>query len=371
MANTSSRDMVAIGIGDQTSQDVTNTFVSGATACIATVADATGATGVYLRPEDVTFSFSRNESDPENFGSTFNQMPGSLYSIEPTLSFTLPLRGGLHTDTPALDAARASIFAACGLQTVTPDASNPSLFVDYGLSDRDVTYQTVKVWRGTYNSTAAGESWVLTGCFFNVSMSFTAMEQATIQVDVFSSGITHNYNDSQATFPSSLDFQEYSVPQPLDYTPTLVNAGASIGIQASRPLTSGSISITNQTETAGDSNAPNGTITAPSGRTVEFTGDFITDYAGTASDIAGIDYRYLESNGTATTDMPQIFFNLGEAWDQAGAGVANALSFTIDAARITDVAKADFSGGRIINTLSGYAATRGTSSDVPFTIRAR
>ena len=366
----SKRDRVAIVIGAQTEQGSINAFVEDATAGIPGEADATGGTSVLSLAEDVNFGFSRVASDPTNYGATYYQKPGSLIRIEPTLSFSIPMRGGLFTDTPDLDESRALIFAGAGIgvnpSDVVPDTEDPSLFTSYNLAPFGVKYQTIKLWRGD-------ECWVFGDCFYNLAMSFEANEYAPMQVEVFA-GSSDYYGPTtlpapawDTSYPSSMGYQEY-LQNPSNYsdlTPSLNLAAMSIGSD-NRPLTSGSITVSNTTASIPDSNAPEGVIVSPEGRTVEFSGTFIEESDSTQSE-----YDYLASDGVGSSEMPSISFGLGRAWDQAGQGIANSLFFGINSARITGVDKASISADRVANTISGYAATTGSGTDIPFYIRGR
>ena len=295
-ADTSKRDRVAILIGEQVDQNTANDFVVNATDGIPTVSSAGGATSVLVEPSAVSFGFSRVAQDPSNYGSTYYQKPGSFQHLDPSLSFTVPLRGGLFTTTPDLDISRALLLSGCGVgsgaSNVVPDASDPSLFTQYNLAPTGVTYSTIKLWRGD-------ECWVFVGCFMNITMNFTANEYGTLACEVFSGASTfYSAGNTVSTlpwaeYPTNIGYQEYTEnPDHVeDIYPSLNLAAMSIG-GIDRPLTSGSISVSNTTSSIPDSNAPEGVIISPEGRSVEFSGTFLENNSTNASN----EFDYLITN---------------------------------------------------------------------------
>jgi len=356
-------DRIALGIGKQTDQATVLAAVEDATSLISGEATGTSATGIFVNREDVSFGFTRIESDPRMFEDTYRPIGGTFYRVQPTLSFTIDaIGGGQTTTTPEADEfdlteAMTRILAGAGIDQGTGTVTE----TPYEVSASGIEYQSMKLWRGSAGGTNDDEAWVFVGCIFDLSWNFTAGEKATLDVTVKADSVIHQGAGAETpvnvTFPGpgSIDYGT----QDSTSVPVLRSASANIGGDT-RGITGGTISVSNVTQEVGDSNSATGILNEHTGRVIDWSGNWYTDAAAPAD--IGFDYKTLTSNATDNVD---IEFNLGSA---AGAGeVANALKFTIPNARFTENTKVE-GGLNVIRSLGAYAVTNTDGSESQFKI---
>ena len=350
---------LAIVVGKQTDRDTTNTTVQNATAGVATDTQ-TDAQSVLFDEDSLSLSFERSESTEPVVSGSFTKRAGYLQRIQPAFSFTTNAMGGARDAAPTdagdwnLSTAQTLLYAGAGFSTETE--ADPT--TGYALGD--LTYLTFKVWRGDH-------SWTFPGCFLDPTWNFTPGEKATITWTVLCDDIVFDAND---TFPTSLAYdgtgsaggQQTAAP------PVLKGAAAEIA-GLTRGFQSGTLSLSNQSESYPDSNAANGVVFEQTGREIRFQGDWYADSTQTDAtgdpDATTADFYNLESDVTSSTSLS---FTLGTAVADGGSGRPTALSFSIPNYRYTAQSRVD-SAGKVVWGLDGYATS--TTANAEMTITAK
>lgn len=349
---------VAIVVGKQTDRDTVNTTVQNATAGVATDS-LTAAQSVLFDEDSLSLSFDRTESTEPVISGSFTKRAGYLQRIQPAFSFTTNAMGGARAAFPTisgqwdLSTAQELLYLGAGLSGTSADPTTT-----YALGD--LTYLTLKVWRGD-------QSWVFPGCFLDPTWTFTPGEKATIAWTVLCDDITFDAND---TFPTSLVY-DGSLPAGGTQTaapPVLKGAGSEIA-GLTRGFQSGTLSLSNQSDSYPDSNAANGVVFEQTGREIRFSGDWYADSTQTDDsgnpDATTADFYNLESDVTSSTTLT---FDLGTAVGDGGSGLPVALGFSIPHYRYTAQSRVD-SAGKVVWSLNGYATA--TSANAEMTITAK
>ena len=349
-------DDLAIVVGSQSDRDTVNATVRDATAGVANDT-LTDAQSVLFDEDSLSLSFDRTESTEPVVSGSFTKRAGYLQRIQPAFSFTTNAMGGARDATPSgsgdwdLSTAQELLYLGAGL-TGTSDTSD----TDYALGN--LTYLTFKVWRGSH-------SWTFPGCFLDPTWNFTPGEKATISWTVLCDDITF---DSADTFPTSLVYDGASPAggQQTAAPPVLKGAASEIA-GLTRGFQSGTLSLSNESESYPDSNATNGVVFEQTGREIRFQGDWYAD--STQVDQSGdpdattADFYNLESDVTSSTTLS---FTLGTV---TGASTRpTALSFSIPNYRYTAQSRVD-SAGKVVWGLDGYATS--TTSNAEMSITAK
>lgn len=350
-------EAIAVGIGPQVDQTTVNAFVRDATALQTTVADGSGATGILLRnPEDLSKSMDRIESEGGVVPGSFSKVPGVLQRIDATVSFVIDAMGNrLSPATPAageftFDEYFKQILAGAGLIEGVEDAA----FTPYNLGP--IVHQTIKIWRGTT------ESWTLVGCALDLAFSHVAGEKNTITVTLNVDSVIYANDD---TFPPE-DLATAYGNQRLS-APILKSAGSTLnGI--TRGFISADLTVSYDTDSFGDCNAPEGELKNQTGLTIAFSADYYADTLETDGDFTGLE----DELDSGVSPLRQMTFRLGAA---AGAGdVVNAMTFDIPNFAYLTVSKVD-AADKVVRTISGEARVAGASgtgsaADEEFELRA-
>ncbi len=353
-------DDLAIVVGSQTSRDAVNETVRDATAGVANDT-LTDAQSVLFDEDSLSLSFERSESTEPVVSGSFTKRAGYLQRIQPAFSFTTNAMGGARDAAPSgsgdwdLSTAQELLYLGAGL-TGTSDTSD----TDYALGN--LTYLTFKVWRGSH-------SWTFPGCFLDPTWNFTPGEKATITWTVLCDDIVF---DSADPFPTSLvyDGADPAGGQQTAAPPVLKGAEAEIA-GLTRGFQSGTLSLSNQSESYPDSNAANGVVFEQTGREIRFQGDWYADSAQTTGDTGSTadpgnttaDFYNLESDVTSSTSLS---FTLGTA---SGASTRpTALSFSIPNYRYTAQSRVD-SAGKVVWGLDGYATSTTANAEMSITAK--